>query len=468
VNMSDHDLEKLLGGFAADTLTPEEQQRLYSAALQDQQLFNAIADEQALKELLTDPAVRRRLLQALNQTGISRAGGSPSWLDWFRRPAGLAWAGGLTAAALAVVLGTKVYQDSLKQTAQSVATEGSRASVPSASAPLTSQAGSPPVAEPPSEGKLTEAPARTATKQDAPPDRLAKGERATSPATQKREASDAAVNEHQGLSEQNLIRQHAETPAGESGKGATGPATSAPLDSSPASVQTPARKPASPDTAPTISARSLFYGKPAAQLGAGLIAQEKKRAMKPLLESAPQADRPDGELDRSSDLSRAKEAATGAQPLGLRYSFVIRESNGLEREVDVNTATTSMEPVRLTLETNQDAYLQVWKAVGDAPLQLQFPDKDSPPHSVTIVAGQRQTIPWSRERGPVSLFVRLSRVLQEPLTKEEILSSDHRDLDRLRTSSIVRETVTREEYATYAVNRDRSSDQLVVEILARP
>jgi hypothetical protein len=127
-----------------------------------------------------------------------------------------------------------------------------------------------------------------------------------------------------------------------------------------------------------------------------------------------------------------------------------------------------MEPVRLTLETNQDAYLQVWKAVGNAPLQLQFPDKDSPPHSVTIVAGQRQTIPWSRERGPVSLFVRLSRVLQEPLTKEEILSSDHRDLDRLRTSSIVRETVTREEYATYAVNRDRSSDQLVVEILARP
>lgn len=49
--MSEHDLEKLLGGFAADTLTPEEKQTFYTAALQDQQLFNTLADEQALKEL---------------------------------------------------------------------------------------------------------------------------------------------------------------------------------------------------------------------------------------------------------------------------------------------------------------------------------------------------------------------------------------------------------------------------------
>ena len=79
--MSEHDLEKLLGGFAADTLTPEEKQVLYSAALQDQQLFNALTDEQALKELLADPVVRRRLLQSLKQTSTSGAGGSFSWPD---------------------------------------------------------------------------------------------------------------------------------------------------------------------------------------------------------------------------------------------------------------------------------------------------------------------------------------------------------------------------------------------------
>lgn len=65
--MSEHKLEHLLGGFAADTLTADEQQRLYAAALQDQQLFNALADEQALKALLADPVVRRRLLEAVRQ-----------------------------------------------------------------------------------------------------------------------------------------------------------------------------------------------------------------------------------------------------------------------------------------------------------------------------------------------------------------------------------------------------------------
>ena len=120
--MSEHDLEKLLGGFAVDTLTPEEKKALYTAALQDQQLFNALTDEQALKELLADPVVRRRLLQTLKQTSTSGVGGSLSWLDWFRRPAGLAFTGGLAAAAFAVVLGVRIYQDSLRQATQSVAT----------------------------------------------------------------------------------------------------------------------------------------------------------------------------------------------------------------------------------------------------------------------------------------------------------------------------------------------------------
>ena len=93
--MSEHDLEKLLGGFAADTLTSGEKQSLFTAALQDQQLFNALADEQALKELLSDPDVRRRLVASLEQKSASGADDSLSWLDWFRRPAGLAIAGAL-------------------------------------------------------------------------------------------------------------------------------------------------------------------------------------------------------------------------------------------------------------------------------------------------------------------------------------------------------------------------------------
>jgi hypothetical protein len=146
--MSEHELEKLLGGFAADTLTPQERQKLFVSALQDQQLLNALADEQALKELLTDPVVRRRLLDILPQTNLSRLSGSLSWWEWLRRPAGLTFAGGLAAAIVAVVIGTKVYQDSLKQPAQSVATEESRPTASPAPAPPASQPARPSIVEP--------------------------------------------------------------------------------------------------------------------------------------------------------------------------------------------------------------------------------------------------------------------------------------------------------------------------------
>ena len=133
--MAEHELEKLLGAFAADTLTPGERQQLYQAALRDQQLFDALADEQALKDLLTDPAVRRRLLQALNETSPATGWSTASWLDWFRRPANLALASGLATAVFAVILGTKIYQDSLKQAGQSVATEDAKPAAPPAPSP---------------------------------------------------------------------------------------------------------------------------------------------------------------------------------------------------------------------------------------------------------------------------------------------------------------------------------------------
>lgn len=466
--MAEHDLEKLLGGFAADTLTPEEKQRLYNAALQDQQLFNALADEQALKELLADPAVRRRLLQALNQTRASSSGGSLAWLDWFRRPAGLAWAGGLAAAAIAVVLGTKVYQDSLKQTAQSIATEETRPSVQPAPAAPSSSPSSPHTARPQPEARMSEPPASTATRKAASPDSLAKRERAASPITQERKASDSAIAERQSLPEQDAMRQYTETPAVQRGKDAIDPARSAPPASGQSPAQSPAGESASPDAVPTVSARSLFYGRPAPQLGAGLIAQDKKLARPLRPESAPQANRPDGRLEPFSDLGRAKVPAMEAKPLGLRYSFVVQGPDGLEHEVDAHTAATSLEPVRLTLETNQDAYLQIWEPVGSSAPQLLLPDRGQGSQFMTMVAGQRQTIPLSRERGPVTLFVRLSRVLQELPAKQETLLRDHRALDRLHTSNTARESVTAGEDATYAVNRDPSSDQLLVDIVTGP
>ena len=65
--MSRDDIHKLLGGYATGTLTPEEQQALFEAALDDQDLFDALAREQSLRDLLRDPAAKAQVLAALDE-----------------------------------------------------------------------------------------------------------------------------------------------------------------------------------------------------------------------------------------------------------------------------------------------------------------------------------------------------------------------------------------------------------------
>jgi hypothetical protein len=465
--MSEHELEKLLGGFAADTLTPEEKQRLYGAALQDQQLFNAMADEQALKELLADPAVRRRLLQTLNQTSTSGAGGSLSWLDWFRRPAGLAWAGGLAAGVFAVVLGTRVYQDSLKQAVQSVATEESKPSTPPDSAPTTSQPTSPPVTEPQAKTKENEAPTKSAAKKDAMLDKLAKRERAAAPVPQEQKVSDAVTHTDKDRREQDEVRREADGPVADLGKSVEGVSSSAdqkltasstPPASPPTSapMQAPAGVAATGAVAPTVSARALFYGEAAARPDSSVMVQEKERAMQPLAESAPQASKPERKFDQFSQLGRAKGAMTAAKPLGLRYSFIVPGTEGKDREVDAAIATKSGGQLRLTVEANQDAYLQVWKTVGSATPQLLFPDKDSGQISVKILAGQRQQIPLPADSGTVTLTTRLSRVPFGPITRQEAAMFDRHSPHQLQESVSASGVTSSQEQATYVVNQDLS------------
>jgi hypothetical protein len=63
--MRPEDIRKLLGGYATGTLTEEERRALFEAALTDQDLFNELTRDQALQELIADPAARRELLRAL-------------------------------------------------------------------------------------------------------------------------------------------------------------------------------------------------------------------------------------------------------------------------------------------------------------------------------------------------------------------------------------------------------------------
>jgi hypothetical protein len=462
--MSEHDLEKLLGGFAADTLTPEEKQALYAAALQDQQLFNALADEQALKELLADPAVRRRLLASLEQKRAAGAGDSLSWLDWFRRPTGLAFAGGLSAAALALVLGVRIYQESLKQAAPSIATEDGK--------PATPQA-----VEPRAKTKENHAPAMDFEKKDTLIDKLDERARSAPPPTKKERVSDVARDSMNQRREQDEVRRHTEAPVGALSKSEEEVILSA--DQKLAASSTPAAtvpelKQRQPPTGGRIaaiatsalSARALFYGRESGRADTGMMATEKEQAMKPLAKSAPQANRPERPLEGLSQLGRAAGTAGQLKPLGLRYSFVVRGTDGQEREMGMEAASKSTEPVFLTMEANQDAYLQVWKTVGSSTPQLLWPGKETGQVSLKMTAGRRQHITLPMESGPTTYTARLSQVPHEPTMKQEAAMYDRLSSNQLQERIAPSGTDGSQEHATYIVNQDSSATaHIIVEML---
>lgn len=449
--MAEHELEKLLGGFAADTLTPEEKQRLYQAALQDQQLFDALADEQALKELLTDPTVRRRLLHALRETSPARGGSPATWLDWFRRPANLALAGGLATAVFAVVLGTKIYQDSARQAARSAATEAPPPATPQLPAAVATQPAPSPTTESETQSKETDSPAPPVSKKDALTDKSATGTVAVPSQPQDYRPADAAQEPSPQTSRQAEARKQPETPAATSpdrqpAAGAPGAAPEAKIAQAPARAAAPVA-----DTQPA-SARALFYGE-TVRADSDRKIQNNERAMNAPAESEAPANLFKRKLEGLSQLSKAAGSATPGKPLGLRYSFVVQNSDGQEQEVDAATAA-STTPVHITLEPNQDGYIQVWRNVGETNTQLLLPLKETGRISMKIQAGQRQRLPLPADSGTV--VVRLSPVPFGPISRQEAA------LLTRRSPALIQESVSSShpsgspERATYVVSQDPS------------
>jgi hypothetical protein len=93
--MTPEEIRKLLGGYATNSLTADERKNLFEAALDDQALFNAIENEDALRELIDDPVSRNRLREALQ--GPQRQTRRPSVLS--RR-----WVLGMAIPAVAAVI----------------------------------------------------------------------------------------------------------------------------------------------------------------------------------------------------------------------------------------------------------------------------------------------------------------------------------------------------------------------------
>jgi hypothetical protein len=100
--MTSDQARKLLGGYATNSLTEAERKALFEAALDDQELFNALQQEEALKELLADPASRSQIQQALAEAPVPRP--ARAWL----------W-GGLAGAVAAGVLIVAVIRSNDQQ-----------------------------------------------------------------------------------------------------------------------------------------------------------------------------------------------------------------------------------------------------------------------------------------------------------------------------------------------------------------
>ena len=95
------DIRNLLGGYATGTLSETERAALFQAALHDEALFAALADEQVLKELLEDAGARAAILRATEEPRFSPRN---AFLEWLQKPVakGLVGVGALLVLTIVV------------------------------------------------------------------------------------------------------------------------------------------------------------------------------------------------------------------------------------------------------------------------------------------------------------------------------------------------------------------------------
>ena len=92
--MNPEDVRKLIGGYATGSLSEAERKALFDAALDDQELFDELAGEQVLKEILEEPGARQRLLSTLGAKSIQAPWWSKPWL----------WMGAAVTVAVAIII----------------------------------------------------------------------------------------------------------------------------------------------------------------------------------------------------------------------------------------------------------------------------------------------------------------------------------------------------------------------------
>ena len=132
--------------------------------------------------------------------------------------------------------------------------------------------------------------------------------------------------------------------------------------------------------------------------------------------------------------------------------------------MDAETAK-NIQPVFLTVEANQDAYLQVWKTAGSSTPQLLWPGKETGQISLKVTAGRRQQFPLPMESEPVTLTAHLSRVQPEPITRQEGALYEQLSSNQLQERITPSGAAGSQERATYVLNQDSFTAQITVEMI---
>ncbi len=365
-----NDLEKLLGGWAAGTLTEAERRALMEAALEDQSLFNLLADEQALKETLEDQTLRRRIHAAVQE---QHAG---VWHAIWHRPWTWAAAAGMVAASVLLVAVVR-WDRAARQ-----------AVLPSPSAQI----------------------ARTGK-----PESAAAAPAAT-PETQ------VAVSRHEKGVRAEPQRSKSEPPRqfnvatlrGTGGRAAVPPP---PALAAPAEAPGPAPSPPPPQKPTSVAAGGVVGGTPGGVIG-GIIgppaAEKEKKADVVVAEAAP-AGRPltvaRGAFQAAAPSSapavalrqRAESPTRAPAPadLRVRHRILRRAPDGKYVEADTKNAFRHDDSLRLAFQANENAHVSVTTGAAVLWSGIAYQNKEQQvfvPAGTTRLVITASPVPGSEQR----------------------------------------------------------------------
>lgn len=372
------DIQKLLGGYATGTLTPDEQQALFEAALDDQELFDALVKEQPLRALLQDSAAKAQLLASLDNT-------LQPWYRRFWRPMAL-------VAAAAILLGVGIYVN--------------RPPPPKPSLPLLAEfkpeaPPAPPIAKPAPPETVPSAPVLAARKPRVVP--------------RKQEATVAAVDRSHAAASEAMPIAPKVVPApaapARNISETSGQLQSAFLDNGAKPI-------------PLQSARALFFAQQAKDAGA-LRDQEEtlKQALQQQKVQQQQAGAPqaDAQVNVQSFKAVSGQLRTqGAAHLGVNWT-VLRQRAGGEFANSEPDQLLAGDSVKLRLIPNDDGFVSVWE--GGTPVLSGVRVERLKPFFTPLVTSDRA--------GDKILRIQFTRTLPSPAllrtSAEQQSATDSRD-----------------------------------------